>query len=88
MTSVQERELIVAWRAVANAKLAEYRRQCWRLALLSRQGAIDKTAAVDRLWEIATAHALVRALGEDRVQAIVDEAFADADFRPMNAEVA
>jgi hypothetical protein len=55
---------------------------------LSRQGAIDKTAAVDRLWEIATAHALVRALGEDRVQAILDEAFADADFRPMHAEVA
>jgi hypothetical protein len=84
----QDRELIEAWRAVANAKLIEYRRQCWRLALLSRQGAIDKTAAVDRLWEIATAHALVRALGEDRVQAILDEAFADADFRPLHAEVA
>ena len=88
MTSVQERELLEAWRAVANAKLAEYRRQCWRLALLVRQGALDRAAAVDRLWEIATAHALVRALGEDRVQAILDEAFADADFRPMHAEVA
>jgi hypothetical protein len=86
--TTQDRELLEAWRAVANAKLAEYRRQCWRLALLSRQGAIDKTAAVDRLWEIATAHALVRALGEDRVQAILDEAFADADFRPLHAEVA
>ena len=30
----------------------------------------------------------VRALGEDRVQAILDEAFADADFRPLHAEVA
>jgi hypothetical protein len=29
-----------------------------------------------RLWEIAIAHALVRALGEDRVQAIISEAFA------------
>jgi pantothenate kinase-related protein Tda10 len=86
MTS--ERELLEAWRAVANAKLAEYRRQCWRLALLVRQGALDRAAAVDRLWEIATAHALVRALGEDRVQAILDEAFADADFRPLHAEVA
>jgi hypothetical protein len=86
--SSQDRELLEAWRAGANAKLAENRRQCWRLALLSRQGAIDKTAAVDRLWEIATAHALVRALGEDRVQAILDEAFADADFRPLHAEVA
>ena len=53
-----------------------------------RQGVIDKAAAVDRLWEIAIAHALVRALGEDRVQAILDEAFADADFRPLHAEVA
>ena len=86
--SSQDHELIEAWRAVANAKLAEYRRQCWRLALLSRQGAIDKTAAADRLWEIAIAHALVRALGEDRIQAILDEAFADADFRPLHAEVA
>jgi len=84
----QDRELIEAWRAVANAKLAEYRRQSWRLALLVRQGALDRAAAVDRPWEIATAHALVRALGEDRVQAILDDAFADADFRPMHAEVA
>jgi len=87
MTS-QDRELLEAWRAVANAKLAEYRRQAWRLALLVRRGMIDKTAAVNRLWEIATAHALLRSLGEDRVQAILDEAFADADFRPMHAEVA
>jgi hypothetical protein len=84
----QDRELLEAWRAVANAKLTEFRRQAWRLALQVRQGVIDKTAAVDRLWEIATAHALVRALGEDRVQAILDEAFAGADFRPVQQEVA
>jgi hypothetical protein len=29
-----------------------------------------------------------RALGEDRIEAIIAEAFADADFRPMHAEVA
>ena len=85
---LQDRELREAWRAVANAKLAEFRRQCWRLALLVRRGMIDKTAAVDRLWEIATSHALVRSLGQDRVQAILDEAFADADFRPLHSEVA
>ena len=85
---LQERELLEAWRTVANAKLAEYRRQAWRLALLVRRGMIDKTAAVDRLWEIAIAHALVRSLGEDRVQAILNEAFADANFRAMHAEVA
>ena len=40
---------------------------------------IDKTAAVDRLWEVAVAHALVRALGEDRIQVILAEAFCDVD---------
>jgi pantothenate kinase-related protein Tda10 len=84
----EDHELLEAWRAVANAKLAEYRRQCWRLALLVRRGILTRTATVERLWEIATAHALVRALGKDRVQAIIDEAFAGADFRPMHSEVA
>ena len=87
MTS-QDRELLEAWRAVANAKLTEFCCQSWRLAMLVRQSIIDKTAIVDRLWEIATAHALVRALGEDLVQAILDEAFAGADIRPMHSEVA
>jgi len=32
--------------------------------------------------------AAVRALGEDRIQAIIDEAFAGADFRAMHSEVA
>jgi hypothetical protein len=31
---------------------------------------------------------MVLALGEDRVEAIIAEAFADADFQPMSAEVA
>jgi hypothetical protein len=74
--TAEERELREAWRAVANAKLIEYRRQSWRLALLTNQGVVSKAAAVDRLWEVAIAHALVRALGEDRIQAIISEAFA------------
>jgi hypothetical protein len=86
--TVAERELTAAWRAVANAKLTEYRTQCWRLSLLVQQGIVDKIAAVDRLYEIALAHALVRALGEERIEAILAEAFADADFHPMRAEVA
>lgn len=86
--TMQDRELLEAWRAVANAKLVEFRRQCWRLAMFVRQGSVDKAAAVDRLYEIATAHALVCALGEDRVEAILAEAFADADFRSMHSEVA
>jgi hypothetical protein len=83
-----EKELLVAWRAVANAKLTAFREQCWRLAMLVRRGMIERTAAVDRLQEIAVAHALVRALGEDRIEAIISEAFADSDFHPMRAEVA
>jgi hypothetical protein len=78
MTS-QDRELIEAWRAVANAKLVEYRRQCWRLAILVQQGVVPKADAIDRLYEIALAHALVRALGEDRIEAIIAEAFAVAE---------
>jgi pantothenate kinase-related protein Tda10 len=88
MTDLTERELREAWRAVANAKLVEYRRLCWRLSILVRQGIIAKPTAVDRLYEIAIAHALVRALGDDRIEAIVAEAFADADFCPLHAEVA
>jgi hypothetical protein len=84
--SIQDNELREAWRAVANAKLTEYRRQSWRLSMLVRQGTINKSAAVDRLWEIAIAHALVRSLGEDRIEAILAEAFADSDFHPMRTE--
>jgi hypothetical protein len=73
-----EQQLVEAWREVANAKLREYRRQSWRLAFLARQGIVNKATAIDRLWTIANAHALVRALGEDRIQAILAEAFADA----------
>jgi hypothetical protein len=47
-----------------------------------------RAGAADRLWEIAVAHALVRAHGEDRIEAILAEAFADKDFHPMQAEVA
>jgi hypothetical protein len=83
----QDRELLTAWRFVSNAKLVEYRRQCWRLAALVRQGLVDRTAVADRLWEIAIAHALVRALGEDRIEAILAEAFAGADFRAMHSEL-
>jgi hypothetical protein len=86
--TMQDRELLDAWRAVANAKLTEFRRQCWRLAHLVRKGVIEEGAAVDRLYEIAVAHALVRALGEERVETIIAEAFAGAAFRPMNAQVA
>jgi hypothetical protein len=70
-----DQELLEAWRAVANAKLAEYRRQAWRIAHLVQRGVVQKQAAIDRLWEIATAHALVRSLGEDHVQAIIAEPF-------------
>jgi hypothetical protein len=81
-------ELMETWRLVANAKLAEYRRQCWRIAGLVRRGAVNKQDAVDRLWTIAVGHALVRSHTQDRIQAIIAEAFAGADFHPLNVEVA
>jgi hypothetical protein len=69
-----EQELLLeCWRAVANAKLTEFRRQCWRLAGHVRQGVVQQQAAVDRLWEVATA--LVRSMGEDRIEHIIGEAF-------------
>jgi hypothetical protein len=80
MIAYEESELREAWRAVANAKLVEYRRQAWQLALLVSTGKLKKADAVDGLWEIAVAHALVRSLGEDRVQAILAEAFASVEF--------
>src|SRR5436190_24363025 len=43
--TIQEREFREAWRAVANAKLNEFRRQCWRLAGLVRTGTIHKQSA-------------------------------------------
>jgi hypothetical protein len=53
-----------------------------------RQGIVAKSAAVDRLYDIATAHALVIAHSETCVQSILSDAFADAAFRPMSAETA
>jgi hypothetical protein len=84
MTEAQE--LQQAERAVANSKLTEFRHQCRRLAELVRAGTVRKQVAVDRLWTIAIAHALIRSLGHDRVERIIAEAFVTAD--PMNAEVA
>jgi hypothetical protein len=83
--ALQDRELIAASQAVANTKLTEYGPQSSRLAMLVRQSVVEKTAAVDRLWEIAITHALICALGEDRIEAIIAEAFADAS---LHSEVA
>jgi hypothetical protein len=76
-------EFLATRRAVANAKLREFRRQCWRLAALV-DGIASKQDTIDLLWEIAVAHALVRALGEDRVEAIMAEAFAGTEFIPCH----
>jgi hypothetical protein len=88
MTDVAQRELREAWRSVANSKVNEFRRQCWRVAGLVRTGVVNKADAVDALFTIAIAHALIRALGEDRVEAIIAEAFSGVSFGPLRAEVA
>jgi hypothetical protein len=74
-------EFVKTRRRVANAKLREFRRQCWRLAALV-DGIASKQDVIDLLWEIAIAHALVRALGADRVQAIIAEAFTSSERVP------
>jgi hypothetical protein len=71
-------ELNETRRAVANAKLVEFRKQCWRLAGLCARGDVELQAAIDLIWEIATAHALVRSMGVDEVQVIIAEAFSRA----------
>jgi hypothetical protein len=79
-------ELLAASRAVACAPLNEFQRQSRRLALLVQQGAVEKPAAVDRLQQIAHAYGIVSALGEDRVRAILSEAFTGCEFHPMVTE--
>jgi hypothetical protein len=82
------RELTAGLVAVATAKLTEYRRQCWRLAALVCTGTLDRVTAVDTLCAIAIAHGLVSAHGEERIEAIVAEAFAGSDFNPIYASEA
>lgn len=79
ITTRATRELREAWRSVANAKLTEYRKQAWRLRILAEQGIVNKADAIDQLWTIGIAHSLLRSIGEDRLQAILAEAFADTD---------
>ena len=75
------------WRSVSNAKLVEYRRQAWRLALLVRKARSTRRLRLIASTRFAIAHAIVRALGADRVQAILDEAFG-ARLSPNAGEVA
>jgi hypothetical protein len=80
--------VIEAERAVALAKLEEFERQCRRLAALARRGGVAKAEAIAHLQRIADAHGLGRTHGENVIASILEDAFADADFRPMRAEVA
>ena len=57
-------ELVAARIAVATATPTQCLRQRWRLAGKVRTGTIDRVTAVDTRYEIAIAHALVRAPGE------------------------
>ena len=81
-------DLRSAARAVALAKLNEWRRQCDRLAGLVRQGVIDKAEAIDALADIAAANGLVVAHGEALIQSALAEAFRDSDFSLLRSEVA
>ena len=78
-------EFVAAWRAVANTKLVQFRRHCCRLAGRVCQGAVSKADAVGKLREVALACALVRALGENRIESFIVEAFARTELNPFYA---
>ena len=44
VSAISAEELREAWRAVANAKLVEFRKQCWRLAGLVRSGIVEEAS--------------------------------------------
>lgn len=81
-------ELHEAARSIACARLVEFQRQAWRLSELVRRGLLDKADIGDGLYEIAVSNGLVMTHGDDRIQALLVVALCDANFHPLNAEVA
>jgi hypothetical protein len=69
------KEIIVAKRAIALAKLIEFRRQCGRLAHLAAEGIVDRVDATDSLYDAAVAHDLIGIHGEDFIAGVLATAF-------------
>jgi hypothetical protein len=95
--NLRRRHLDESQRAMVAAKLATLKRgdnQHSPIGETSQAKAAELLnvgkRSVERAADVRESGApeLVRALGEDRIEAIIAEAFADADFRPMHSEVA
>jgi hypothetical protein len=69
------KELIAAKRAIAVAKVTEFRRQCERLAHLATEGAVDRVEAADGLYDAAVANGLVDIHGDDFIGGVLAAAF-------------
>jgi hypothetical protein len=59
------KELVAAKRAIALAKVTEFRRHCERLAHLAADGVVDRVEAADVLYDAAVANGLVDIHGDD-----------------------
>jgi hypothetical protein len=70
-----KRELIATKRAIALGKLAEFQRQCERLAKLVVGRVIGRAEAADGLFEAAVANDLIEVHGLDCIQRCMATAF-------------
>jgi hypothetical protein len=57
--------------AIATAEIAEFENQAYRLGHVTATGLLNRAAAADLLLDIATAHGLVQAQGDDAIQSII-----------------
>jgi hypothetical protein len=73
------KELFAAKRAVALAKVIEFRHQCERLARLAAEGVLDHVEAADGLYDIAVANRLVYIHGDD----FIAEMLAGLEWAPV-----
>jgi len=63
-------------RAIANAKLAEFKRQAFRVGDIVLKGLLGRAIAADMLFDSAVSNGLVSEHGEDIIQALVAKGFA------------
>jgi hypothetical protein len=82
------KELIVARREVAVAKLRVWCRECHRLARLAAEGIVDRVDAADCLYDIAVGNGLVNAHGDDFIAGMLATAFEWAPVGSSSGETA
>ena len=63
-------------RAIAIAKLAEFKRQAFRVGDIVLRGLLSPAIAADMLYDSAVSNGLVSEHGEDIIQALIAKGFA------------